>query len=232
MVYEKHSVETIGRKKPSSEAFSRKRMELLPREHGATAIWFSSLLLALGSLREPPSPLRALGFLAVAVLTLIFIAKLTSNSKSIARSERNSTLLPLFSGLVTLVAPLGQIMMTGWLSISGLATWLVFLAYCSTAAVYTRGLVRSVLRGTPAAWTAFIISAVLLVVEAVLLNMIAWLSIAAVAVVVPLIAHRIVVPRLAQREGLSRMSRIRIVGFAQAGSLLAATVILILVSRL
>ena len=81
-------------------------------------------------------------------------------------------------------------------------------------------------------WIDFSFSAVLLVVESVILNMINRLSIAAMTVVVPLTFHRVVVQSLIQRKSSSRIERIRVVGFAQAGNLIAATVILVLVSRL
>jgi hypothetical protein len=207
-------------------------MRLLPREHGATVIWFSSLLLAFGTLREPPWVLGVVLFLAASVLALVLIGRLTSGSVAIARLERNRTLLPVLSGLLTLIVPLGQVVMVGQLSLPVLAAWLVFLTYCSSGVVCTRDSVRSVLNEAPLTWISFTLSAVISLVEVVTLNAVGWLSIAAVAIVAPLTVHRVVVQSLIQRSGSSRVERIRGVGFAQVGNLRAAATVLVLVSRL
>ena len=207
-------------------------MRLLPREHGATVIWFSSLLLTFGTLREPRWAPSVMVFLAACVLVLFLIGKPTSSSVAIARLERNRTLLPILSGLLTFIVPIGQIVMAGQLSLRVVAVWLVFLIYCSLGVVYTRDSVRSVLKEAPLTWASFSLSAVIIVVEVAALNAIAWLSTAALIIVVPLAAHRVVVLELIQRRGFSRVERIRGVGFAQAGNLIAAAILLALVSRL
>ena len=232
MGYEKDFPASADRNGLASEKSSRRRMRLLPREHGATVICLSSLLLAFGMLREPPSALGVVVFLAASVLALVLIGKLTSGSKVIARLERNPILLPVLSGLLTLIVPLGQIVMVGQLSLPVLACWLVFLTYCSSGVVYTRGLVRSVLKEAPPTWTSFVLSTIFIVAVVVTLSALNWLSIAAVAVLVPLTVHRAVVLLLIQRRGSSRVERIRGVGFAQAGNLIAAAIILAVVSRL
>ena len=208
------------------------KMRLLPREHGATAIWFSSVLLAFGTLRELPQILGVLVFLTASVLALVVIGRLTSRSVVIARLERNRTLLPVLSGLLTLIVPLGQIIMVGQLPLPVLAAWLIFLTYCSSGVVYTQDLVRSVLKQTLPTWTSFNISAVFIVSEAIIMNAVNWLSIAIVTITVPLAFHRVVVLSLIQRKGSSKIERIRTVGFTQAGNLIAATIILALVSKL
>jgi len=232
MGYQKDFPGTHGRNGPSSEKSSLRKIRLLPREHGATAIWFSSMLLAFGTLRKPPCTPGAVVFLAASVLALVLIGRLTSGSRVIVRLERNRTLLPTLSGLLTFIVPLGQIIMVGQLSLPVLAVWLIFLTYCSSGVVYTRDLVRSVLKEASPTWTSFNLSAVFIVSEVITLNAVNWLSIAAVAVIVPLTVHRVVVLSLTQRRGSSRIERIRGVGFAQAGNLIAATIILALVSKL
>jgi hypothetical protein len=211
---------------------SRRQIRILPREHGATVIWFSSLLLAFGTLRERPWAPGVVLFLTASVLMLILTGRLTSGSIAVARLERNRTLLPVLSSLLTLIVPLGQIVMVGQLSLPVLAAWFLFLTYCSSGVVYTQDLVQSVLKETPPMWTSFNLSAVIIVVEVATLNAVNWLSIAAVAIFVPFSVYRVVVLSLIQRRGSSRVERIRGVGFAQAGNLIAAVFILALVSRL
>jgi hypothetical protein len=146
--------------------------------------------------------------------------------------ERNRTLLPVLSALLTLIVPLGQIIMVGQLSLAVLAVWLIFMTYCSSGVVYTQDLVRSVLKQAPPTWTSFNLSAVVILSEVITLNAVNWLSIATVAIIVPLTVHRVVVLSLIQRKGSSNIERIRGVGFAQAGNLIVATIILALVSKL
>jgi len=207
-------------------------MRLLPREHGASAIWFSSLLLAFGTLRQPPWVPRVVVFLAVSVLALIMTGRLTTRSRVIARLERNPTLLPVLSSPLTLLVPLGQILMTGQLPIPILAVWLVFLTYCSLGVVYTRDSVRSVLTDAPLSWISFLLSAAVILAEVITLSAAQWLSITAIAVVLPLLIHRVIILSVTQRKGFSKIERVRGVGFTQAGNLIAATIILALVSRL
>jgi hypothetical protein len=207
-------------------------MRLLPREHGATAIWLSSVLLAYGMLRELPWAFRVALFLATSLGALALIGKVTRSSRAIARMERNPVLLSVLSGLLTILVPLGQVLMVGQLSIHVLAIWAVFLTYCTLGVIYTRDTVRSVLKETRPTWTIFSLSAVLITLEiAILKAALAWLSIATLAVLVPLILHRVVVLSLFHRKGSSKVELIRGVGFAQAGNLMAVAIILAVVSR-
>jgi len=207
-------------------------MRLLPREHGATVIWFSSVLLAFGTLREPPWTPGVIVFLAASVLAPVITGRLTSRSTVILRLQRNQIVLPVLSGLLTLIVPLGQIVMVGRLSFPFLAAWLVFLTYSSLGVVYTRDMVRSMLKESPPTWTSFSLSAVFIVAEVIALNAINRLSILALAIVVPLTVHRVIALSLIQRKASSTVERIRSVGFVQTGNLIAATIILALVSKL
>jgi len=207
-------------------------MKLLPREHGATVIWLSSSLLAFGTLRELPSTLSVVVFLAASVLALVFIGRLTSRSTVIVRMERNTVLLPVLSGLLTLITPLGQVLMVGLLSLPVIAAWLVFLTYSSLGVVYTRDLVRSMLNESPPTWITLALSAVFIGAEVLILNALSWLSMLAVTIILPLTFHRVVVLSLVQRKASSTVERIRRVGFVQAGNLIVATIILALVTKL
>jgi hypothetical protein len=89
-----------------------------------------------------------------------------------------------------------------------------------------------VLKEASPTWTSFNLSAVFIASEVVILNAVNWLSIATVAIIVPLTVYRTVVLSLIQQKRYSRIERIRGVGFAQAGNLIAATIILALVSKL
>jgi hypothetical protein len=122
--------------------------------------------------------------------------------------------------------------MGGRFSIPIIAIWLVFLAYCSSGVLYARDLVRSVLKETPPRWTIFSLPMVLIVALVLILNAVTRLSIVALAIALPLTVHRILILPLIHRKASSKIERIRMVGFSQAGNLLTASLILALVSRL
>jgi hypothetical protein len=122
--------------------------------------------------------------------------------------------------------------MVGQLPLPVLGVWIIFLTYCASGVVYTRDSVRSVLKDVPLTWTSFSLSAAIILAQVVALSAAHWLSITAIAVVVPMLIHRIIVLLLAQRTDFPKLKRIRGVGFTQAGNLIAATIILDLVSRL
>jgi hypothetical protein len=67
---------------------------------------------------------------------------------------------------------------------------------------------------------------------AVTKSVLIWRSILALAIVVPLTVHRVVVLSVIKRKASSTVERIRSVGFVQTGNLIAATIILALVSKL
>jgi len=206
-------------------------MKLLPKEHGASAIWFSSVIFALTALPKPPWFPGIVIFLVVSIIALVVTGRLTGGSKIIMRMERNAFLLPVLSSLLTLLVPVGQMLMVWQLSVQFLAIWIVFLTYCVSGVVYTRDMVRSVLKDSPLRWASFILSVALVTAEIVSLSAFDWLSLTAFAVVIPLMVHRIIVLLLMKRKDSSKIERIRAVGFTQAGNLVAAALILAWVLR-
>jgi hypothetical protein len=188
-------------------------------------------LLAFGTVQERPWIPGIVLFLVASLLVLLLLGRLTSRSAMMVRLERNRSLLPILSGLLTLIIPLGQILMVGQLSLRVLAAWFVFLTYCSSGVVYTQGLVRSVLKERPPTWTSLGVSAVIIGAEVVALNALKWLSIAALTIDLPLIIHRLMVQSTIGNAS-SKLQRIRRVGFAQAGNLVTVVIILALSLRL
>ncbi len=207
-------------------------MRLLPREHGATAIWLASVLLALLALPGWPSLLAAIIFGAGSLLALLLVGALTGRSAVLLRLERNPNLLPALSSPLTLIVPFGYVLMAGTLSLAILSVWLVFLVYTTTGIVYTGEAVRAILKEAAPAWRWLLFSAALLVAESAALAELGWLSLASLAVLAPLFVHCLAVRVHPASEPVPRARRIRAVGFAESANLIAAAVILALVSRL
>ncbi len=204
-------------------------VRLLPREHGATAIWFASVLLAFLVLPVAPSILPLMGFLGVAAAALLFVGALTGRSAVLLRMERNPSLLPALSSPLTLIVPIGYVIMAGPPSVRIVSVWLLFLVYTATGIAYTGEAVRAVLKGVAPARGPLVVSATLLVVESALLSAVGWLSAASVAVLAPLFIHRLA--SRSQPSPVSKSRSIRRLGLAESANLIACAVILAVVSR-
>ncbi len=207
-------------------------MRLLPREHGATAIWLASVVLAFLILPEVPGLLPTAAFVGLCLAALLLVAALTGRSAVLIRLERNPNLLPALSSPLTLIVPLGHLIMAGLLTRTVVAAWLVFLAYTATGIVYTGDAVRAVLRDAHPNLRLLAASAVLLAAESAAFAALGWLSIASLAVLAPLLAHRLAIRSRPSSESAPKVRRIRNLGMAESANLLAAAAILALVARL
>jgi hypothetical protein len=208
-------------------------MRILPREHGATVIWLASLVLALASLTATLSPVRLAGFVAAAVLALVLLGRFTSGSVAVMRMERHAVLLPLLSGLLTLVVPVGELVMLGRSSPPILAAWLLFATYTMAGVVLTRVGVRAILRRrTPAMARGVLLVAAVVAAEVVAVHWLGWLDVASVAILVPLVVYWRGNVRLSRSEETPRTRVVRRVGFAQSGNMIAVAAILAVVLRL
>lgn len=205
-------------------------MRVLPREHGATVIWLSSLVLALGTLREAPGVVGLVAFVVASALALVLLAQLTSRSVAVMRMERDPILLPTLSGALTLVVPLGHLAMVGRLPAEVLAVWLLFLTYTVAGVFITRIGVRAILRRTtPALSGSILLASVALGAEAILLSAFGSLRIEAAAVLAPLFAYWRAIEYLSRSKVVARAGIVRSVGFAHSADTLAAVAILVVV---
>ncbi len=208
-------------------------MRILPREHGATAIWLASFILAFATLSGPPPLAGLAAFIIISVLALLVLGQITGSSTELMRLERNRVVLPMASGSLTMIVPLASLVMAGRLPTTILAVWLMFLTYTVGGVAYTQAAVRAIKRREPPALAVYILPiSSALIIEAVVLEMAGWLHVASVAVVVPLYLHWLAV-RKPPRSGDVPMGKIiRGVGFKQMANMIAVTVILAVVARL
>ncbi len=207
-------------------------MRLLPREHGATAVWLASVVLAFLVLPGWPAFLPAAVFVALCVLLLVLVATVTGRSVILVRLERNPRLVPALSSPLTLVVPLGYTLMAGPPTLPVLAVWLVFVVYTATGVAYTGEAVRAVLKDETPGWRLLLVSAALLAAECAVLAALGWLSLDSAGVLAPLFVHRVAVRSRSPSKPVPKVARIRRVGFAESANLIAAAVILALVARL
>jgi len=88
-------------------------MKVLPREHGATVIWFVAIHASIFSISYTSSILRLFIFLIVAIAILMLTSYLMNVVPTIIKIQKNRFLLPIVSSILTLIAPLGHYIMFG-----------------------------------------------------------------------------------------------------------------------
>ena len=208
-------------------------MRILPREHGATAIWFSSLVLTMATTVELPSPAALLVFAIVALSILIVLGRLTRSSATLIKIERNRIILPVVSGFLTLLVLLGHWILTYQLPREIFATWILFTTYTVAGVAYTQATVRAVKgRRSPALTTYMIPLTVVMVIESVLFDIWGWLNILSLMLLAPLYATWFSINISSERDGVPMGRMIRGLGFRQTANMIAAAVILAVVARL
>lgn len=210
--------------------------KFLPREHGATIIWLSSLVVALLSLREPPDLSRLLLFLASSVAILRTMSFLGRSSATIIRAERNSTLLPLMSCSLTLIAPLGSYLMANQVSVRDATVWLLLVTYTAVTVPLTQRTVRNIVFNEHKPVTPIGLGGTLLLaLESLLFSSLGWINLAATLSVLPLLVSWTRDERIYRSspnpEG-SKLKRVKRIGRLGIGISLAHATILSVVSRL
>ena len=219
-----------GRTEREDQSLSKGPMRWFPREHGATVIWVASLLLAFALLRARPSLSGSLLYVGIALVALVILARLTRGSVMLARLERHPVLLPALSASLTVLVPLGQLLMVDRLSPSVVSAWLVFLTYVAAGVVITREMVRAVLKGPTSTGTGVAGAGTILGIEGAGFALVHWLSPVALTVLVPWTLQRWYVARRTQDDRVPRVRRIRIIGLTQSASLVAAAILLAIAS--
>lgn len=180
-----------------------------------------------------PPPVRLAAFLAGAVLALVLLARVTGGSVAVMRMERDPILLPVLSGLLTALIPLGELLMFSRLTPPVLSVWAIFATYTMAGVVLTRVAVRAVLgRKAPRMATGILLVSAVVAVEAVVVHTAGWMHVSAVLVLLPLALFWRKAEVVARPSERPLAGRIRSIGFAQSGSMFAAAAILAIVPRL
>lgn len=104
-------------------------MKFFPREHGATVIWFASILAAFLTIPIYPSVPSILIFLAVSFTILILIAQITGLSVILIHMQRDRLILPIITGFLTSITLLGYYIMLETVSVKNLSIWLLLLTF-------------------------------------------------------------------------------------------------------
>jgi len=206
-------------------------MRLLPREHGVTVIWLSALILALTTLPILPPLQLVTAFLTASLIILIALGWLTSSSPTLMRIER-SRVLPITSGGLTVISPLGYFIMVGRITPEIISIWLLFLTYTVVSVAYTQETVRSLLQCRAPTLTRYVLSGfTAFIFEATLLSKLGPLNPSALAALTPLLTVWFLMRHSPRPEG-SKVKTIRRIGIIQTVNMLAFAAIISVALRL
>ncbi len=210
-------------------------MKILPREHGATVIWLSATLMAvLTMMPVSPSLLRLALFLGASVTILPLTARLTGRSPTLLRIQRNRLFLPIISGGLTLITPLGYYIVFGTISPKALAIWMLFLTYTTVSVTIIQRKVQELLQRKESSPTLILLPGLaVFTAESVLLSSIGLLHPTIILSLAPLLLMGLY---LRSQHGLEAKSDLRIkairrIGFQQTGNMIAFVLILATLSK-
>ncbi len=208
-------------------------MKLLPREHGATVIWFVSVLASILTITVLPSPMLLILFFIVSIAVLLSAGQLTSHSHTLVRVQRNRLFLPILSSSLTLIMPLGELIMFGALSERVLAFWLLLFTYTIVSVSLIQMKVQGLLKGEVVSSKHIVVPGLIaLVAEGLLLASAKIIHPAVIFSITPLLVTWIYLSRRRVGETGSRVKTIRRVGFQQTGNMIAFIAILSIITRL
>ncbi|MBI2937480.1 MAG: hypothetical protein HYY22_04675 [Thaumarchaeota archaeon] len=208
-------------------------MKILPREHGATVIWFVSVLASILVITALPSPAFLILFLAVSIAVLLSAGQLTSHSRTLVRIQRNRFFLPILSSSLTLIMPLGEFIMFGGLSARVFAAWLLLFTYTVVSVSLIQLKVQGFLKGKEVSSKRIVVPGLaVLAGEGVLLASAGIMHPAVILSLTPLLVMWIYLSRRRVEEKSNRVKMIKRVGFQQTGNMIAFILILAIVTRL
>ncbi len=163
-------------------------MKILPREHGATVIWFVAILASVFSISYTPSILRIFMFLIVATAILMLTSYLMNVAPTIIKIRKNRFLLPIISSILTLITPLGHYIMFGTINGKIFSVWIFLLTYTIFSVVLIQRKILSLIQRSK--YTSLFIlfgSIIIFSVETFFISLFGWMHQFIVLTTIPLI---------------------------------------------
>jgi len=210
-------------------------VKILPREHGATVIWFASILTAFLTMSTYPSVLNILIFLSVSFAILILIAQMTSFSLMIIQMQLNEFILPIITGLLTSITILGYYIMFETVSTKNLGIWLLLLTFTIISVTLVQKEVQGLLRMKENPISHIVILGLgVFSVEFIFIISIGLMHPSIILSIAPLISMWIYLKRnhMAKSNTNSKVKIIRGIGYFQSWNVIIFVLILSVLSRL
>jgi len=196
----------------------------LPREHGASAIWLSSTILALLSLCEINDYARLLLFLFASIFVLKIVAVIGRSNAALIQAERNPVFLIILSSILTLVMPFGNFFISNGFSMNVFPIWLLLLVYTLINVVYIRINVRRILLNVPKPlFPLTVLSLISFSAFNIFFIMISWVNQVAVLSIPLLVVTFLLVATVGRHPTALKIAKVKRIGIIQLISKYART---------
>ena len=211
----------------TSKSIAKSISNFLPREHGATVIWFSSTILALISSCEINDYTRLILFLFASISILKIVAVIGRSNTALIQAERNPVFLLILSGILTLILPFGNFFISNSFSMNVFPIWLLLLIYTLINVVYIRINVRRILFNEPKPlFSLMVLSLISFSFSDIFLILIYWVNQVAVLSIPLLIATFILVAIVCRRPTELKLVKVKRIGIIQFVNMLLLIIIL------
>ena len=210
-------------------------MKIFPREHGATVIWFASILTTFLTMPTYPSILNIFFFLFFSFAILILIAQITKLKLIITQMQLNWLILPIITSLLTSITILGYYIMFETVSTKNLSVWFLLFTFTFISVTLVQKEVQGILqiRKNPISHIVFLGVGVFSV-EFLVIIIFRLMNPAIILSIVPLISMWIYLKRthLNKLNSDSKVKKIRRIGLFQSLNVILFVLILAVIYRL
>ena len=210
-------------------------MKTFPREHGATIIWFASILTTFLTMSTYPSILNILFFLFFSFTILILIAQITRLKLIITQMQLNWLILPIITSLLTSITILGYYIMFETVSTKNLSVWFLLFTFTFISVTLVQKEVQGILqvKKNPISHIIFLGVGVFSV-EFIVIIIFRLMNPAIILSITPLISMWIYLKRthLNKLNTDSKVKKIRRIGLFQSLNVILFVLILAVIYRL
>ncbi|HEY4699003.1 MAG TPA: hypothetical protein VIH27_01340 [Nitrososphaerales archaeon] len=202
-------------------------MKFLPREHGVTVIWFSSLLSVILFAPSYHSITRLFLFIVISIAILFAIGIVTRVSTTLIRFQR-SLLLPLISSSLTLNTLIGYYLLIGSISIKILSVWILFFTYTLTNVSLIQRYIKKITNRKESVSLFFILMGIMLyLIEYTLFCLLGIINTSVIYSLMPLIIMWLYIRKVVNpNNSRATIYRIKRIGFLQTITMITFIIIL------
>lgn len=163
-------------------------MKILPREHGATVIWFVSILASVLTIPFVPSISRISIFFIVSAVILMLTSYITNVAPILIKIRRNQIILPIISGGLTLITPLGHFIMFGTVNETIFSVWVFLLTYTIFSVFFIQKKIKSLIqRKENSSLLLFLFSIIIFGFESSMFFLLGWVQLSIFLIILPVV---------------------------------------------
>ena len=211
----------------TSKSIAKSISNFLPREHGATVIWFSSTILALLPSCGINDYTRIILFLFASIFILKIVAVIGKSNTTLIQAERNPVFLIILSSILTLIMPFGNFLISNSFSMNVFPIWLLLLIYTLINVIYIRVNVRRILLNEPKpSFPLMVLIFISFFTFDIFFILIYWVNLVAVLSIPLLVATFILVAIVDRHPTALKLVKVQRIGIIQFINMLLFVIIL------